>query len=91
MLYLIASGPELCCVCVCVRYQACHKESHLKIVKRILRYLSGTSNFGLWYLKSSACCLVGFSDSDFVGCKLDRKNTSGTYHLFENHLVSGIV
>jgi len=32
--------------------------------------------------------LVGYSDSDFVGCKLDRKSTSGTCHLLGSSLIS---
>jgi len=75
-------------VCSSARYQACPKESHLKIVKRILRYWSGPSSFGLWYLKGSACYLVGFSDFDFAGCKSDGKNTSSRCHLLVICLVS---
>ncbi|KAK2415783.1 hypothetical protein QL285_038238 [Trifolium repens] len=89
LLYLTASRPDIMfSVCMCARYQSCPKESHLKAVKRILKYLKGTSNFGLWYSKGNDCSLVGYSDSDFVGCKLDRKSTSGTCHLFCNSLVS---
>ncbi len=32
--------------------------------------------------------LVGYSDSNFVGCRLDRKSTSGTCHMFGSSLVS---
>lgn len=60
-------------VCMCARYQASPVESHFKIVKIILRYLNGTSHHILWLPKGSACRLVGFSDYDFAGCKLDRK------------------
>ncbi|KAK2382297.1 putative mitochondrial protein [Trifolium repens] len=89
LLYLTASRPDIMfSVCMCARYQSCPKESHLKAVKRILKYLKGTSNFGLWYSKGNDCSLVGYSDSDFAGCKLDRKSTSGTCHLFCNCLVS---
>ncbi|KAK2435258.1 hypothetical protein QL285_020332 [Trifolium repens] len=89
LLYLTASRPDIMfSVCMCARYQSCPKESHLKAVKRILKYLKGTSNFGLWYSKGNDCSLVGYSDSDFAGCKLDRKSTSGTCHLFCNSLVS---
>ncbi|KAK2429898.1 hypothetical protein QL285_028295 [Trifolium repens] len=89
LLYLTASRPDIMfSVCMCARYQSCPKESHLKAVKRILKYLKGTSNFGLWYSKGNDCSLVGYSDSDFAGCKLDRKSTSGTCHLFYNSLVS---
>jgi len=89
LLYLTASRPDIMfSVCMCARYQAFPKESNLKIVKRIFRYISGTTNFGLWYPKGSSCHLVGFSDSDFVGCKSDRKSTSGTCHFFGNCLTS---
>ena len=32
--------------------------------------------------------LIGYSDSDFAGCKLDRKSTSGTCHLLGSSLIS---
>nr|KYP33179.1 Copia protein [Cajanus cajan] len=32
--------------------------------------------------------LVGYSDSDFAGCKIDRKSTSGTCHFIGSTLVS---
>ena len=38
--------------------------------------------------QGSSLSLVGFSDSDFAGCKLDRKSTSGTCCLFGSFLVS---
>ncbi len=89
LLYLTASRPDIMfSVCMCARFQACPKESHLKCVKRIMRYLIGTINLGLWYPRDSPMTLVGYSDSDFAGCRLDRKSTSGTCHLFGSSLVS---
>ena len=89
LLYLTASRPDIMfAVCLCARYQACPKESHLKAVKRIMRYLIDTVNVGLWYPKESSLTLVGYSDSDFAGCKLDRKSTSGTCHLLGASLIS---
>ena len=73
---------------MCARYQAFPKESCLKMVKIIFRYISGTTSFGLWYPRGCSCCLVGFSDFDFAGCKSDRKSTSGTCHLLGNCLIS---
>jgi len=35
--------------------------------------MKGTTSVGLWYLGNSKISLSGFSDSDFEGCKLDRK------------------
>ena len=88
LLYLTASRPDIMfSVCMCARFQSCPKESHLKAVKCKLRYLSGTTKYGLWFSKGSDCSLVGYSDFDFAGCKSDRKSTSGTYHFFSNSLV----
>ena len=43
LLYLTASRPDIMfSVCMCARFQACPKESHLIAVKRILKYLLDT-------------------------------------------------
>ena len=89
LLYLSASRLDIMfSVCICARFQANPKKSHLSAIKRIIRYLLGTINLGLWYPKNSTCNLIGYSDSDFVGCKTDRKSTSGTYHFIGSALVS---
>jgi len=92
LLYLTASRPDIIqvvyvCVCVCARFQANPKESHLTTVKRILKYLKGTVCFGLWYPSRASPTLIGYSDVDYDGCKIDRKSTSGTCHLLGCSLV----
>src|SRR6266540_3622678 len=78
VLYLTASRPHIMfSVSMCARYQANPKESHEKAVKRILIYLKYTPSFGLWYPKGAHFELLGYSDSDFAGCKIDRKSTTG--------------
>ncbi|KAJ9544944.1 hypothetical protein OSB04_024651 [Centaurea solstitialis] len=64
------------------------KESHMMAVKRILRYLKGTPNRGLWYPKESGFELVAFSDADHGGCQLDQKSTSGHVQFLGDKLVS---
>ena len=65
LLYLTASRSNIAfSMGVCARYQATPKESHLTAVKRIIRYINGTSNYGLWYSKESNACLAGYSDAD---------------------------
>ncbi|KAK2979423.1 hypothetical protein RJ640_016335 [Escallonia rubra] len=89
LLYLTASRPDIMfSVCICARFQACPKESHLSAVKRIFKYLSSTLNLGLWYPRSFLLDLVGFSDSDYAGCLVDRKSTSGTSQFLGDALVS---
>ncbi|XP_058769363.1 secreted RxLR effector protein 161-like [Vicia villosa] len=89
LLYLTTSRPDIMfSVCLCARYQANPKESHLAAVKRIIKYLKGTTNVGLWYPKGSMNTLVGYSDADYAGCKTDRKSTNGMCHILGNALVS---
>jgi len=73
---------------MCARFQANPKESHYNAAKRILKYVKGTTNVGLWYPNEATLKIKGYSDSDFVGCKLDRKSASGTWHLFGARLIS---
>ncbi|RVX11650.1 Retrovirus-related Pol polyprotein from transposon RE1 [Vitis vinifera] len=74
LLYLTASRPDIMySVCLCARFQSCPKESHLSAVKRILRYLKGTMNIGLWYPKGDNFELIGVSDADFAGCRVEER------------------
>ncbi|GJT83751.1 retrovirus-related pol polyprotein from transposon TNT 1-94 [Tanacetum coccineum] len=65
LMYLIASRPDLTfVVCMCARYQAKPTEKHLLAVNRIFKYLRGTVNRGLWYLKDSSIALTAYVDHD---------------------------
>jgi hypothetical protein len=75
-------------VCMCVRFLAAPKECHLRVVKRIMRYLILTPNLGLWYPKGSHFDLIDSSDVDYARCKVDRKSTSGTCQFLGRSLVS---
>ncbi|CAB4040247.1 Hypothetical predicted protein, partial [Paramuricea clavata] len=57
-------------------------ESHWKAAKHVLRYLKGTTDLRLTFLKNSSCDIVGDSDADWSG---DRKSTTGYYFKFEGN------
>ncbi|KAJ9544584.1 LOW QUALITY PROTEIN: hypothetical protein OSB04_024291 [Centaurea solstitialis] len=89
LLYLTASRPDIVfSTGVCARFQCDPRDSHLSAVKRILRYLKGTPDFGLWYPKDSGFELIAYIDSDHAGCKLNRKSTSGACQFLGDKLVS---
>jgi hypothetical protein len=89
LLYLTATRPDIqFSVCLCARFQASPRTSHRQEVKQFFRYLRHTPDFGLWYSASSSLVLHGFSDVDFVRCRLDRKSTSGTCRFLGSSLVS---
>ncbi|GJT88464.1 retrovirus-related pol polyprotein from transposon TNT 1-94 [Tanacetum coccineum] len=64
-------------VCLCARFQEAPKTSHLEVVKRIFRYIKGTTHLGLWYPKGTGIETVVYADSDHAGDYMDRKSTSG--------------
>nr|GEX74179.1 hypothetical protein [Tanacetum cinerariifolium] len=66
-------------VCMCVWYQAKPIEKHLHAVKRIFKYLRGTINRGLWYLKDSSIALTAYTNADHAVCQDTRRSTSGTF------------
>jgi hypothetical protein len=89
LLYVTASRLDVMfSVCMCARFQTSPRKSHLKATKIILRYLKHTQDVRLWYPKGSQFELIGYSDSDYAGCKVDRKSTSGTCQLLGRSFVS---
>jgi hypothetical protein len=74
LLYLCASRPDIMIsMCMCARFQAAPKKCHMRDVKRIMRYFVLTPNVGLWYPKGSHFDLIGYSNVDYAGCKVDRR------------------
>ncbi|CAM8981222.1 unnamed protein product [Rhodiola kirilowii] len=89
LLYLIASRPDiLFSVCLCARFQADPRETHVKAVKRILRYLKGTDDLCLFYPRGGELRLKAYTDADYAGCKVDRKSTSGMAQYLGPCLIS---
>ncbi|GJX61642.1 hypothetical protein Tco_0294542 [Tanacetum coccineum] len=78
LLYLTASRPDIMfSVCLCPRFQEAPKTSHLEAVKRIFRYIKGTTHLGLRYPKGTGIETIVYADSDHAGDYVDRKSTSG--------------
>jgi hypothetical protein len=87
LLYLTAMRPDIqFSICLCAHFQASPRTFDRQAVKLIFRYLRHTPDFGLWYSESSSLAFHVFSNTDFAGCRLDRKSgcrlnrksTSGT-------------
>jgi hypothetical protein len=77
-------------ICMCARFQTDPKECHIRAIKGISRYLVHIPNYGLWYPKGSNFDLIGYSDSDYVGCNVVRKSISETCQFFGRSLVSWV-
>jgi hypothetical protein len=59
-------------------------DSQWDAVKRILRYLRGTTTYGLYITCNSSFTLYGFTDADSVGNTNDHKSM-GDYLVFFGH------
>ena len=59
-----------------------------KVGKHVLRYLRGTSGYGLWYRQSDEVTLCGFTDADWAGSPTERKSASGGIFSIESTTVS---
>ncbi|KAI3739706.1 hypothetical protein L2E82_30117 [Cichorium intybus] len=87
--YLTHRRPDISySVGVVSRFMESPKESHLKAVKHILRYIKGTVDYGLVYKKGGDRKLVGFSDSSYGTDLDDRKGTTGTVFYFSGKIIS---
>ena len=89
LLYLTTSRPDMqLSVGICTKFQSNPKRSHLNAIKRILRYLVGTTNLGLWYEKGTLCDVTSYCDADFVGDRFERKSTSDYYCFLGKSLIT---
>ena len=58
------------------------------MVKRIIRYVNGTPDYGLWYSKDSNACLASYLDANWARSMNDWKSTSSGCFYLGNNLVS---
>ncbi|GKV33750.1 hypothetical protein SLEP1_g42213 [Rubroshorea leprosula] len=76
--YLTCTRPDISYgVGLISRFLENPQQSHMQVAKRIMRYLKGTLNYGLFYSSTDNCAIIGYSDSDWAGDLDDRKGTFG--------------
>ncbi|XP_074362729.1 secreted RxLR effector protein 161-like [Apium graveolens] len=87
--YLVNPRPDIeFSVGMVSRYMERPTTLHLSAVKRILRYIKGTLQYGLTYARDSGNNVVtGFSDSDLGGTINDRKRTCGMVYYMNDSLI----
>ncbi|GKD61817.1 ribonuclease H-like domain-containing protein, partial [Tanacetum coccineum] len=72
---------------VCL-YMHDHREPHLATLKRFLRYICGTLDYGLHMYSSSNSSLVAYSHVDWAGCLNTRRFTLRYCVFLGNNLLS---
>nr|GEX50659.1 putative reverse transcriptase domain-containing protein [Tanacetum cinerariifolium] len=98
-MYLTSSRLDLVfVVCMCAQYQARPTEKYITTVKRVLRYLKGTKNIGLWYLKdieikltAYAQIMQGVKTLDEVHLAVHNSWEINLYHFIKEQVENGVV
>lgn len=90
LLYLsVATRPDISyTVGVVSRFLSNPKEVHVNAVKRILKYLKGTVDFGIIFEKNSKQTIFCYSDSDYASDPETRRSTSGNVFMLGTSAIS---
>ncbi|KAM1699812.1 hypothetical protein ACFX2K_031115 [Malus domestica] len=89
LLYLTATRPDIMYTASLLsRFMHSPTNKHYGTAKRVLRYIKGTLDYGLEYVKGKNAMLIGFCDSDWGGSVDDSKSTSGYAFSFGSGVFS---
>ena len=89
MYLMISTRPDIAYSIRCLsQYCENPEEKHWAAVKRVFRYIRGTSTKGILYDGNKHIEPIGYSDSDYAGCKESRKSTSAYIFLIAGGAVS---
>lgn len=88
--YLVRTRPDIAfAVGYVSRFMESPTTEHLAAVKRILRYIAGTIDYGCHYKRTTAeAQLLGYNDADMGGDVDSRKSTTGVLFFFGSCAVS---
>uniref|UniRef100_A0A3Q7J8D3 Reverse transcriptase Ty1/copia-type domain-containing protein n=1 Tax=Solanum lycopersicum TaxID=4081 RepID=A0A3Q7J8D3_SOLLC len=89
MYAMVCTRPDLAhAVSVVSRFMGQPGREHWQAVKRIFRYLRGTSDVGLIYGGDTQCLVTGYSDSDYAGDVDTRRSMTGYVFTLGGSVVS---
>ncbi|CAL1369237.1 unnamed protein product [Linum trigynum] len=78
LIYLTSTHPDIAYgVQIASQFMSAPRTGHLAAFHRILRYLKGTRELGMFLPSSGSLVLQAFSDSDYAGCVDTRRSTTG--------------
>nr|GEX33976.1 hypothetical protein [Tanacetum cinerariifolium] len=89
LLYLQATRPDVTyAVNVLSQFVSDPRQNHLEAVKRVLRYLKGTSEQRILLPREGPTTLTAYCDSDWLGFPFTRRSRTGYLLLFSGGPIS---
>ncbi|WZY86902.1 hypothetical protein YC2023_033288 [Brassica napus] len=89
LIYLTITRPDICfAVNQVSQHMQVPKEHHWHMVERILMYLNGSPDQGVWMGCNGSTEVVGYCDADWAGDRADRRSTTGYCTFIGGNLVT---
>ncbi|XP_073133807.1 secreted RxLR effector protein 161-like [Henckelia pumila] len=88
LMYLTATRPDMMYIIGLISRYMGPTELHEQMAKRVLRYLKGTLDFGIFYRKGGNGEIISYTNNDYAGDLEDRKSISGYVFLLSSGAVS---
>lgn len=87
--YLTLTRPDLQFAVnyICQKMHA-PTETYFQLLKRVLRYLRGTTKFGISFNSNTDSVIRAYSDSDWGGCPDTRRSTGGFCTILGSNIIS---
>lgn len=89
LLYLTMARPDIAFVVqVLSQYKHSPKQYHMEVALRVVRYIKGTTDLGLFMPSTKESTLVAYCDSDWGACVETRRSVTGYIVKLGNVVVS---
>ncbi|KAL0744719.1 hypothetical protein Bca101_101224 [Brassica carinata] len=89
LIYLTITRPDICfAVNQVSQHMQLPKEHHWHMVERLLMYLNGSPDQGVWMGCNGSTEVVGYCDADWAGDRVDRRSTTGYCTFIGGNLVT---
>ncbi|XP_016746235.1 uncharacterized mitochondrial protein AtMg00810-like [Gossypium hirsutum] len=89
LLYWTSTRPDISfAIQQLSQFLTCPTILHLQVAHRVLRYIKGTPDLGLFFPSATSPVLKVFSGSDRAGCPDTRRSVTGFYVFLGDSLIS---